>query len=67
MTDLTEMGKRAKAASKALMAASPKKDAALCAAAKELERSSGEILAAKPVKQKRPCCGKGSRDAPGAA
>ena len=46
MTDLTEMGKRAKAASKALMAASPKKDAALCAAAKELERSSGEILAA---------------------
>ena len=46
MTDLTEMGKRAKAAARLLAAAGPKKDAALRAAAEGLERSAGEILAA---------------------
>ena len=46
MTDLIEMGKRAKAASRALAAAGPKKDAALRAAADGLEHAAGEILAA---------------------
>jgi glutamate-5-semialdehyde dehydrogenase len=46
MTDLIEMGKRAKAASRALAAAGPKKDAALLAAADGLEHAAGEILAA---------------------
>ena len=46
MTDLAEMGRRAKAAARSLAAAGPKKDAALRAAADGLERSAGEILAA---------------------
>ena len=46
MTDLTEMGKKAKEASHALAAAGPKKDAALLAAADGLERGAGAILAA---------------------
>ena len=46
MNDLTEMGKRAKAAAKTLAQAGPKKDAALTAAADELEHSCGAILAA---------------------
>ncbi len=46
MTDLTEMGKKAKTASRALAAAGPKKDAALLAAAEGLERGAGAILAA---------------------
>lgn len=46
MTDLLEMGKRAKAASGALAAAGPKKNAALLAAAEELERVAGGILSA---------------------
>ena len=46
MTDLTEMGKKAKEASRALAAAGPKKDAALRAAADGLERGAGAILSA---------------------
>ena len=46
MEDLTELGKRAKAASVSLASAGARKDAALLAAAEELERSCGEILAA---------------------
>ena len=46
MTDLTEMGKKAKEASRALAAAGPKKDAALLAAADGLEREAPAILAA---------------------
>jgi glutamate-5-semialdehyde dehydrogenase len=46
MTDLIEMGKRAKAASRALAVAGPKKDAALLAAADGLERECSAILSA---------------------
>jgi glutamate-5-semialdehyde dehydrogenase len=46
MTDLTELGKKAKQASRALASAGPKKDAALLAAADGLEREAAKILAA---------------------
>ena len=46
MTDLTELGKKAKQASRALASAGPKKDAALLAAADGLEREAAAILAA---------------------
>lgn len=46
MTDLTEMGKKAKTASRALAAAGPKKDVALLAAADGLEHEAGAILVA---------------------
>ena len=46
MTELIEMGRRAKAAAHTLAAAGPKKDAALLAAADGLEREAGAILAA---------------------
>jgi glutamate-5-semialdehyde dehydrogenase len=44
MTDLTELGKKAKQASRALASAGPKKDAALLAAADGLEREAAVIL-----------------------
>ena len=46
MTDLTEMGRKAKEASRSLAAAGPKKDAALLAAADGLERGTSAILSA---------------------
>ena len=46
MTDLTEMGKKAREASRALASAGPKKDAALLAAADGLEREAPALLAA---------------------
>lgn len=46
MADLTAMGKKAKAAARALAADGPLKDKALITAAEELERSQKEILAA---------------------
>lgn len=46
MTDLTEMGKKAREASRALTSAGPKKDAALLAAADGLEREAPALLAA---------------------
>lgn len=46
MTDLTELGKKAKQASRALASAGPKKDAALLAAADGLEREAAAILSA---------------------
>ncbi len=46
MTELEKMGARAKAASRVLASAGSRKDAALLAAADELERDSGKILAA---------------------
>lgn len=46
MTELEKMGARAKAASRVLASAGSRKDAALLAAADELEHDSGKILAA---------------------
>lgn len=46
MTELEKMGARAKAASRVLASAGSRKDAALLAAANELEHDSGKILAA---------------------